>query len=86
MRYLAELAALEAPEREDRRLRWLLGASGQTADKRLSPRDLARFPAPIRPQLTPLVEGPCLDGATHLCSLGHPGTGRAPGRAAVGHP
>ena len=85
VRYLDELAALEAHDREDRRISRLLGASGLPRDKRLSTLDLARFPAPIRTQLTPLVEGHFLDGATNLCLFGQPGSGKTPVMAAIGH-
>jgi DNA replication protein DnaC len=75
----------KAPDREDRRISRLLMASGQTADKRLSTLDLARLPVPIRPQLTRLGAGHFLEGATHLCSFGHPGTGKSQVMAAIGH-
>ena len=85
VRYLDELAALEAHDREDRRISRLLAASGLPRDKRLSTLDLARFPAPIRTQLTRLVEGHFLEGATNLCIFGHPGTGKTHVMAAIGH-
>jgi DNA replication protein DnaC len=83
--YLDELAALEAHDREDRRISRLLAASQLPHGKTLSTLELGRFPAPVRSQVTHLVEGDFVQAATNLCIFGHPGTGKTHVMAAIGH-
>ena len=84
-KYLDELAAVEAAERIERRIARLMSASKLPRDKTLATLRLARFPAPVRTQLTRLVEGEFLHGATNLCVFGHPGTGKTHVVSAIGH-
>ena len=84
-KYLDELAAVEAAERIERRIARLMSASKLPRDKTLATLRLARFPAPVRTQLTRLVEGGFLQGATNLCVFGHPGTGKTHIVSAIGH-
>jgi DNA replication protein DnaC len=83
--YLDELAAIEAHDREDRRISRLLAASQLPHGKTLSTLALGRFPAPVRSQVTHLVEGNFVQAATNLCIFGHPGTGKTHVMAAIGH-
>ena len=85
VKYLDELAAVEAAERIERRIARLMSASKLPRDKTLATLNLARFPAPVRTQLTRLAEGEFLEGATNLCVFGHPGTGKTHVVAALGH-
>lgn len=83
VRYLDELAHLEANERADRRLARLLREARLPRDKTLATLDLNRFPPPIRTQITRLTNGEFLAGATNVCLIGHPGTGKTHVMAAL---
>jgi DNA replication protein DnaC len=85
VRYLDELAAVEAEERHDRRINRLLRAAKLPRDKTLATLDTARFPAATRSQVARLGEGHFLEGATNLCIFGNPGTGKTHIMAAIGH-
>ena len=85
VKYLDELAAVEAAERIERRIARLMTASKLPRDKTLATLQLARFPAPVRTQLTRLTEGEFLHGAMNLCVFGHPGTGKTHVVSAIGH-
>lgn len=85
LQYLAELAALEADDRADRRIVRLLHASRLPRDKTLATLDTTRFPAPVRTQLTRLAEGDFIEGATNVCIFGNPGTGKSHCMAAIAH-
>lgn len=85
VRYLDELATVEAIERAERRIVRLLTASKLPRDKTLGTLDLSRFPKSVRTQLARLAEGDFLEGATNLCVFGHPGTGKTHVVSALGH-
>lgn len=85
VRYLAELAAVEAAERAERRIARLLTASKLPRDKTLGTLDLDRFPRSVRAQIARLAEGHFLEGATNLCVFGHPGTGKTHLVSALAH-
>jgi len=83
--YLEELAAVEAAERGERRIARLLGDSKLAREKTLSTLDPTRFPAKVRTQLNRLAEGQFIEGATNVCVLGNPGTGKTHVVSALGH-
>jgi DNA replication protein DnaC len=83
IQYLDELAALEAQEREARRITRLLQAAKLPRDKTLATLDTARFPPALRSQIARLCEGDFLEGANNLCIFGHPGTGKTHIMAAI---
>jgi DNA replication protein DnaC len=83
--YLAELAAVEAAERAERRIIRLLSESKLPREKTLATLELARFPRSVRTQLARLAEAQFLEGATNLCVFGHPGTGKTHVVSALGH-
>lgn len=56
VKYLDELAAVEAAERAERRIARLLSASKLPCDKTLATLELARFPRSVRTQLARLAE------------------------------
>jgi DNA replication protein DnaC len=85
VRYLDELAAVEAAERGERRITRLLTASKLPRDKTLGTLELERLPKSVRTQLARLAEGHFLEGATNLCVFGHPGTGKTHVVSALGH-
>ncbi len=84
VRYLDELAAVEAQERHERRIGRLLRESRLPRDKTLATLELNRFPAAVRGQINKLGEGQFLEGATNVCIFGHPGTGKTHVMAAIG--
>ena len=84
VRYLDELAAIEAEERAERRIARLLAQSKLPRDKTLATLDAARFPAPVQTQIARLAEGEFLEGATNVCVFGNPGTGKTHVMAAIG--
>jgi DNA replication protein DnaC len=84
VRYLAELVTLEANERADRRMTRLLKDAKLPREKTLSTLDLNRFAAPLRGQIRQLLRGEFLSGATNVCLIGRPGTGKSHVMAALG--
>ena len=84
VRYLVELVALEASERSDRRMTRLLRDAKLPRDKTVSTLDLNRFAAPLRAQIRQLLRGEFLAGATNVCLIGRPGTGKSHVMAALG--
>jgi DNA replication protein DnaC len=85
VRYLDELAAVEAAERAERRIARLLTASKLPRDKTFGTLDMERFAKSVRTQVARLAEGHFLEGATNLCVFGHPGTGKTHVVSALGH-
>ncbi|MDP6374546.1 MAG: IS21-like element helper ATPase IstB [Pseudomonadales bacterium] len=85
VRYLDELATLEAADRVDRRVTRLLKASKLPRDKTLSNLELKRLPPTVRGQVKRLCDGEFLTGATNVCIFGNPGTGKTHAMAAIGH-
>ncbi len=85
VQYLDELALIEATDRQDRRIARLAREARLPRDKTLATLDLGRFPAPVRTQITRLSSGEFLTGATNVCLIGHPGTGKTHVMAALGH-
>lgn len=85
VQYLDELALMEATDRADRRIARLARESRLPRDKTLTTLDLGRFPAAVRTQITRLSSGEFLTGATNVCLIGHPGTGKTHVMAALGH-
>jgi DNA replication protein DnaC len=85
VRYLDELAALEASDRADRRITRLLKESKLPRDKTLSTLELKRLPTPVRGQIKRLCDGEFLASATNVCIFGNPGSGKTHTMAAVGH-
>ena len=85
VRYLEELAALEAQDRADRRIARLMKTSKLPRDKTLATLDVTRLPKTVRGQLTRLCEGDFLTGATNVCIFGNPGVGKTHAMAAIGH-
>jgi DNA replication protein DnaC len=84
VRYLAELVMLEANDRADRRITRLLNEAKLPREKTLSTLDLNRFAAPLRAQIRELLRGEFLAGATNVCLIGRPGTGKSHVMAALG--
>lgn len=84
VRYLTELVTLEASERADRRMTRLLKEAKLPREKTLSTLDLNRFAAPLRGQIRQLLRGEFLAGATNVCLIGRPGTGKSHVMAALG--
>jgi len=84
VRYLAELVLLEAAERTDRRIARLLHDAKLPRDKTLSTLDLNRYAAPLRAQIKQLMRGEFVAGATNVCLIGRPGTGKSHVMAALG--
>lgn len=85
VRYLAELAAIEASDRADRRMTRLLKESKLPRDKTLATLELKRLPSPVRGQVKHLCDGEFLASATNVCIFGNPGTGKSHTMAAIGH-
>lgn len=83
-RYLTELVTLEANDRADRRMTKLLRNAKLPREKTLSTLDLNRFAAPLRGQIRQLLRGEFLAGATNVCLIGRPGTGKSHVMAALG--
>jgi len=84
VRYLAELVTLEANERADRRMTRLLKDAKLPREKTLSTLEMNRFTAPLRGQIRQLLRGEFLAGATNVCLIGRPGTGKSHVMAALG--
>ena len=84
VRYLAELVTLEASERADRRITRLLNDAKLPKDKSLATLDLNRYEAPLRGQIRQLLRGEFIAGATNVCLIGRPGTGKSHVMAAIG--
>jgi DNA replication protein DnaC len=84
VRYLAELVMLEANERADRRMTRLLKEARLPREKTLATLELQRFAAPLRGQIRQLLRGEFLAGATNVCLIGRPGTGKSHVMAALG--
>lgn len=84
VRYLAELVTLEANDRADRRITRLLNEAKLPREKTLSTLDLNRFAAALRTQIRELLRGEFLAGATNVCLIGQPGTGKSHVMAALG--
>ena len=84
VRYLAELVTLEANERADRRITRLMKDAKLPRDKTAATLDLNRFAAPIRGQIRQLMRGEFVAGATNICLIGRPGTGKSHVMAALG--
>ena len=85
VRYLSELAAIEASDRADRRMTRLLKESKLPRDKTLATLELKRLPTPVRGQVKHLCDGEFLASATNVCIFGNPGTGKSHTMAAIGH-
>ncbi len=93
VRYLAELVTQEADDRADRRITRLLHEAKLPRDKSVATLDLNRYAAPLRGQIRELLRGEFLAGATNVCLIGRPGTGKSHVMAALaralveaGHP
>src|SRR3984893_2166243 len=93
VRYLTELVTLEANDRADRRMTRLLKEAKLPREKTVATLDLNRFGAPLRGQIRQLLRGEFLAGATNVCLIGRPGTGKSHVMAALsralvehGHP
>jgi DNA replication protein DnaC len=93
VRYLAELVTQEADDRADRRVTRLLHDAKLPKDKTLATLDLNRYASPLRGQIRELLRGEFLAGATNVCLIGRPGTGKSHVMAALaralleaGHP
>jgi DNA replication protein DnaC len=93
VRYLAELVTLEGSERADRRITRLLNEAKLPKDKTHTTLDMNRFAAPLRGQIKHLMRGEFVAGATNICLIGRPGTGKSHVMAALaralierGHP
>src|ERR1700738_3385160 len=84
VRYLAELVTQEADDRADRRVTRLLHDAKLPKDKILATLDLNRYAAPLRGQIRELLRGEFLAGATNICLIGRPGTGKSHVMAALG--
>jgi DNA replication protein DnaC len=84
VRYLTELVSVEASDRADRRMTRLLKNAKLPRDKTLATLDLNRFTAPLRGQIRQLMRGEFLAGATNICLIGRPGTGKSHVMAALG--
>jgi DNA replication protein DnaC len=82
--YLSELVTLEANDRADRRMTRLLKEAKLPREKTLATLDLNRFVAPLRGQIRQLLRGEFLAGATNVCLIGRPGTGKSHVMAALG--
>lgn len=93
VRYLAELVTLEASERADRRITRLLNEAKLPREKTHATLDMNRFAVPLRGQIKQLLRGEFVAGATNICLIGRPGTGKSHVMAALaralierGHP
>jgi DNA replication protein DnaC len=84
VRYLTELVTIEANDRADRRMTRLLKEAKLPPEKTLATLDLNRFAAPLRSQIRQLLRGEFLAGATNVCLIGRPGTGKSHVMAALG--
>jgi DNA replication protein DnaC len=84
VRYLTELVTLEAHDRADRRMTRLLRDAKLPREKTPATLDLTRFAAPLRGQIRQLLRGEFLAGATNVCLIGRPGTGKSHVMAALG--
>ena len=76
VRYLTELVALEADDRADRRMTRLLKEAKLPREKTVATLDLNRYATALRGQIRQLLRGEFLAGATNVCLIGHPGTGK----------
>jgi len=83
LQYLAELITLEATERTDRRIARLLHDAKLPREKSAATLDLARYAAPLRGQIKQLLRGEFVTGATNVCLIGRPGTGKSHVMAAL---
>jgi DNA replication protein DnaC len=83
LQYLAELVTLEATERTDRRIARLLHDAKLPREKSAATLDLARYAAPLRGQIKQLLRGEFVTGATNVCLIGRPGTGKSHVMAAL---
>lgn len=83
VRYVAELITLEAQERADRRITRLLKDAKLPRDKTLATLDLNRYEAPLRGQIRQLLRADFIAGATNVCLIGRPGTGKSHVMAAI---
>ena len=84
IRYLAEIVTLEANERADRRITRLLNEAKLPRDKSVATLDMNRLAAPLRGQIRQLLRGEFVAGATNICLIGRPGTGKTHVMAALG--
>jgi len=84
VRYLTELVTIEANDRADRRMTRLLKDAKLPREKTPATLDLNRFAAPLRGQIRQLLRGEFLAGATNVCLIGRPGTGKSHVMAALG--
>ena len=83
VRYLAELVTQEADDRADRRITRLLLDAKLPKDKSVATLDMNRYAAPLRGQIRELLRGEFLAGATNVCLIGRPGTGKSHVMAAL---
>ncbi|MGH8228774.1 MAG: IS21-like element helper ATPase IstB [Steroidobacteraceae bacterium] len=84
VQYLTELVTLEADDRADRRMTRLLKEAKLPREKTVATLDLNRFAVPLRGQIRQLLRGEFLAGATNVCLIGRPGTGKSHVMAALG--
>lgn len=84
VQYLTELVTLEANDRADRRMTRLLKEAKLPREKTIATLDLNRFSAALRGQIRQLLRGEFLSGATNVCLIGRPGTGKSHVMAALG--
>ena len=85
IQYLEELSALEAQERQDRKITRLLKQSRLPRDKTMPTLELNRLPTAVRGQIKHLCEGDFLEGATNVCIFGNPGAGKSHTMAAIAY-
>lgn len=83
VRYLDELAALEAHDRHDRRIARLMREARLPREKTLATLEADRLPAAVRTQLARLADGGFLASHTNVCIFGNPGTGKTHCMAAI---
>jgi DNA replication protein DnaC len=83
LQYLAELVTLEATERTDRRIARLLKDAKLPREKTSATLDLNRYATPLRGQIKQLLRGEFVTGATNVCLIGRPGTGKSHVMAAL---
>ena len=85
VQYLETLGEIEADERQSRRVQELLREAKLPKDKTIATLELERLPVTLRNQARALCGGEFLTGATNVCALGNPGTGKTHIVSAIGH-
>lgn len=84
-RFLYELAAAEAQDKQQRRVDRLLAASDLPREKTHAALQLARFPLLVRQHLERLSTGAFLKDAVNVVAVGQPGAGKSHLACALGH-